>query len=1541
MMAILLQRLSNGSDRAWRWRTFLLFLLISAIGWFFWASPANADAADELVAAGREAYLKGSDDLARNHWEEAEKLGIADASYYLGWLYSTGRGVPYDEIRATKLFHRAATQGHPLAALELASKLEGNPAVKNFGTAEKWYKVVVDNLPEIVSQSEAGDPFAQTSLGFLFGFGKGVKPDPKKYFLWQKAAADQGLAAGQYLLSYAFETGTGTEKNPALAVKWVQKAAAQGLVYAQDRLGEMYRDGIGIKPNTELAIHWFEKATDANYSVAERNLAELYIDLSRFEEAVPHAQRSYDIIHKIFGPDHYYAAKAQVTLANVEAYHRGQPDKARLLLLKAVATIEQLYGKKYWELLRPLRTLSNIYVKSRKFELSKAALDQAMEIARSQFGDSQREVASTLEFLGDHYEPQTKFKEAKKAYKQALRIFRTETGTDAFHIANLEVKVAGTMSATREFQGAEALFAKSIGTYQELYGKSDLKVAHAYLRFATFYRGRSRHKEAFKLYDAAEIIADKFKGKSYPTRAEISFNRAQSLAAMGDGANAEREFKRAVGLADQDLPAAVIRKTRYRIALAEFYINERRVEEAETLLLKVHEIASDNDKLDNIHVVPLFPMLSSINAIKGDLSAALGYAQEFVSFVDRMNIKAPEIVGGAYMMLSGLRLVEGNKAEAIFLIQKSVGLLERYHGPTNPEIVPSLLFWADLLFNNGDKVSAKKIAERALGIVDVNFKNLSATFIIKNFPKLSKFDFERDRLDGLFTRGQDIVLNTFSEKSPEYADFLIGRAKTLGYEEEEIQEKIEMYWSAISILEEAYGTDDPKLLEVLEKLGSIVSLVGNDYDFEHTRTLPYEEQIEVYKKFQIAAEEREREQEKILKRVRNISLSSYGQHSVQYADALYTLGHFYSTRNHGGKGDKEVRRSDMLKSLSLHMESLKILERIFSDKNGSLNKISTALWNISFLNKHLGNYREALFYSQRNYNRIKSQTNPLASQINEDNNRELKPGRFIYVTEGNDEKRKKGKSYFTHHLELLLSPNIMENRAERETEAFEALQYARTNQAARAISKMVARFTAEKSGAGEIVRELQDAFARREMLSKELGKAYSEVAGAANNAVFESYGDKLDAVNKQIVSLNDRITREFPRYDDLVSNKPTPLKDIQKLIGPTEALVTTFNNFYGIWTFVVRKKKLAVGYKARSHKSGDKSIKDNVYAVRQSIDLNKITEISDLLKFDVNAAQQLYAQTLGQVENALQGIDHLIFVPGKTLQQIPLSLFVYDRDFRKPETLTGFRDIPWLYKKFAISTLPSIASLKALRTISRRSVASRPFIGFGAPIFQTTAANSNSSQKASDPGMKTRLAVLNALSSLPATADELHSIARFLEASQGSVVLGRHASETEVKKRELKNYRILAFATHGLVAGDQYGLDEPALALTPGAEDDGILTASEISQLKLDADLVILSACNTAAGQDKDSEGLSGLAKAFLYAGSRALLVSHWPVETASAKKLTVGIFKQIRSHPNIGQAEALRRSIGSLAENDNEPHFSHPAFWAPFVLVGDGGATQ
>jgi CHAT domain-containing protein len=208
---------------------------------------------------------------------------------------------------------------------------------------------------------------------------------------------------------------------------------------------------------------------------------------------------------------------------------------------------------------------------------------------------------------------------------------------------------------------------------------------------------------------------------------------------------------------------------------------------------------------------------------------------------------------------------------------------------------------------------------------------------------------------------------------------------------------------------------------------------------------------------------------------------------------------------------------------------------------------------------------------------------------------------------------------------------------------------------------------------------------------------------------------------------------------------------------------------------------------------------------------------------------------------------------------------------------------------------------------------------------------------------------------LPDTADEIQSIARAVGANPAdSVFLGVQATEGRVKTMALEDRRVIAFATHALVPGDLDGLEEPALALSSaavsGEAEDGLLTMGEIMKLRLDADWIVLSACNTGAGQGAGSEAVSGLGRAFFYAGSRALLVSMWPVETTAARKLTTGIFTRQQADPGLGRARALQQSILALMDGpgyadplSGQPaaSFAHPLFWAPFIVYGEGAGNQ
>jgi CHAT domain-containing protein len=372
------------------------------------------------------------------------------------------------------------------------------------------------------------------------------------------------------------------------------------------------------------------------------------------------------------------------------------------------------------------------------------------------------------------------------------------------------------------------------------------------------------------------------------------------------------------------------------------------------------------------------------------------------------------------------------------------------------------------------------------------------------------------------------------------------------------------------------------------------------------------------------------------------------------------------------------------------------------------------------------------------------------------------------------------------------------------------------------------------------------------------------------------------------------------------------------------------------------------------------------------------------LPFNTPRAHALYKGLFGKVEDAIRG-KHLLVVPSGALTTLPFQVLVAEQP--KGSELASTR---WLIRNHAITVLPSVGSLKALRRLTKPSQAPRPMLGSANPLLngnqshpedgdwykqmarrarettgcaatpgQRTVAFRGINRRASpipQPAGVADLAHLRAQPPLPETADEVCEVARSLGADVRIMRIGARATETEVKRLsetgELANYRILHFATHGLLAGQLSGTREPGLILTPPPsnatrQDDGYLSASEIATLKLDADWVILSACNTAggAGEDKAAEALSGLARVFFYAGARALLVSHWEVDSDAAVQLVTGAAEALAKDQRLGRAEALRQAVLTVMADSTRPPdwvpFSHPAVWAPFVVVGEGRAGR
>jgi CHAT domain-containing protein/tetratricopeptide (TPR) repeat protein len=535
----------------------------------------------------------------------------------------------------------------------------------------------------------------------------------------------------------------------------------------------------------------------------------------------------------------------------------------------------------------------------------------------------------------------------------------------------------------------------------------------------------------------------------------------------------------------------------------------------------------------------------------------------------------------------------------------------------------------------------------------------------------------------------------------------------------------------------------------------------------------------------------------------------------------------------------------------------------------------------------------------------------------------------------------------------------------------------RSRSVQRALAQASARSAARDPALGALARSEQD-------LSKQLNGAVGDLANLLALPAERRSDKAVKDIQAKIAKLRTdhanaarELGRRFPAYASLIDPPPIGAADLQALLRDDEVLLSFYFGEDRSFVWAIAKGKPAV-LKALPITRAE--LEDKVGRLRAALDPQALT-IETIPPFDLALAHGLYAALLAPVEDTWRGAHNLVVATNGALGFLPLGLLPV-RPVPQPAPdavlFAEYRSVPWLARDHAITTVPSVSSLKALRAAAASADNQRQkLIGFGDPYFNeaeaaAAAAPQDAGPKGTDlagtapaaldtrgmpldrrsaPDAGNLEVSLATLPRLPDTADELRAIAVTLSVDPAKTLkLGKDANERVVKTTKLSGYRIVAFATHGLMADDIDGLDEPALALTApkvaGIDGDGLLTTEKIIPLKLNADWVLLSACNTAAGAGTGAEAISGLGRAFFYAGARALLVTNWSVHSQSARELIVDLFRRQSADPKLARTEALRQAMMGLIDGKGYVDasgktlfaYAHPFFWAPYTVVGDGG---
>lgn len=501
-------------------------------------------------------------------------------------------------------------------------------------------------------------------------------------------------------------------------------------------------------------------------------------------------------------------------------------------------------------------------------------------------------------------------------------------------------------------------------------------------------------------------------------------------------------------------------------------------------------------------------------------------------------------------------------------------------------------------------------------------------------------------------------------------------------------------------------------------------------------------------------------------------------------------------------------------------------------------------------------------------------------------------------------------------------------------EAFDAFQLVSAPIFDRTMALTSARLSAETPELAELLQRLGTTIQKEGEARLHLATEQALPVQERSAEVEEQYSAEIATQGQAIAELRKTLANDFPNYASMIETKALTTDDLRSRLGADEGMLVYLIGRTQSFVQLVTNKKIVIA----PIPAGQATLTELVAQLRRGLEIQG----SSVNDFDLDGAHRLYRDLFSGLAGDLSGLKRLIIVPSGPLANLPFALLVT----QPPET-GRYDSARWLINDFDISYSPTIKTFVDLRSTRVTGRHPRKMLALGDPAL--APVRGSPSQKAAFAGIDGRCLsddiippdLLRSLSSLPDTGREIANVSQAIGTAGTDILLGRKATEAALRARNLADYRILYFATHGLLPSEIRCQAQPGVVLTPPSEPatsrdfDGLFDATEIAELAIPADLVVLSACNTAAsGKANGGDSLSGLAASFFRAGSRSLLVSHWQVPSAATSALMSAMFSIMAKVPDMSVDAALRTAQRRMMK---ETGAAHPFFWAAFVVMGDG----
>lgn len=1044
--------------------------------------------------------------------------------------------------------------------------------------------------------------------------------------------------------------------------------------------------------------------------------------------------------------------------------------------------------------------------------------------------------------------------------------------------------------------------------------------------------------DAIKVSEAALAIIEKMGGKQHPVYLSQLANIADLYGLKGDSAEAERRLLEVLALREKILGRDHADVAATLASLANIYTNLARYDEAEAALDRTLRIREKALQKSDPNYGFTFVNLGRLYMMRSRFAEAEQLFQKAYTLLSQHLPADHMFIPVVTNNLAEAKRALGRFAEAETLLRQALQRAEQTHGVDTQFTAPMLNNLAQLYRQQGRYAEAEALMRRELAITEKTrgTDSLSASVSLNNLGTLmTTVGRPRDALV-LLKRSLEIQKRLLGAEHPDVAKSLNNLADA--YSWLKMPEEAEpLFRQSIALRERAAG---PRDLSVAIALDNLVTFYFNEKRFA--------------------------EAENLARRALEIRVERQSPDHPELGNSLSNLATLLDRLGRPGEARPLHERAAAIREASLGKLHPELAIGL---SNLGANRLDERDWQTAHDTFKRAN---EIWIARR-----AALGGGGASGQAGDQDIELKRFSDSFI----------GLIWAAYELRATADATRQKELSE---ESFAALQWATVSSAANAVGKMSARIAAGSGALGGVVREQQDLTNELEALDRSLLSAISSAPAARSPKAEADLKQRAEAVRKRLTEVTTTLSAKFPEFAAVTSPQPRSIAQVRKALRPDEALYAITLSRGGSFAWVVTPE--TERWVRIDRTTSD--IEDDVTALRCGLDaaawFAPKTRCPQLTgqsygeaeeragrqpRFDLERSHALYSALFGQVEDLIRG-RHLIVVPADALTQLPFQVLVTERPPATGAEADRYWNAAWLARTTPITVLPSVNSLEALRVRSATSAAAEPYLGIGNPMLdgpdrryaglaslaqskQSCAVPSSQQIAAGPQGQRGMTRMINSTGHadpdflrmqppLPETADELCAVANDLRVGPAAVRLGEHAIEADVKRMSeagtLKRYRVLHFATHGAMVGEVAGASEPGLILTPPKKatdiDDGYLSASEIAALQLDADLVILSACNTAAAGADDAQTLSGMARSFFYAGARALLVSHWAVNSVATVKLITGALAITAREKGVDHAEALRRSMLAVIDSGTGAS-AHPAIWAPFVVVGGLSARQ